>query len=222
MWLSVDRTHRGIVARSVVVAGFTGRDEAEVRRHVEELAAEGVPAPASVPAYYLLDAGAALSQAQEIVVEHEATSGEAEVAIVVDEGEHLVTLASDHTDRRLETRDVALSKRRNPKPIAETAWRFEEVAGHWDQLRLRSWIREDGERRLYQDGALASLLPPATLIERMPAEVDRASFVLLCGTVPAHGGIRGADRFEAELHDPRLERAIALAYNVHRHERLAV
>ena len=39
-------------ARELVVAGFTGRDQAAVHEHVEELARAGVPRPAEVPAFY--------------------------------------------------------------------------------------------------------------------------------------------------------------------------
>ena len=45
--------HRGkpfrFTARRLLVAGFTGRDPEAVRRHVEELAREGVPPPKRVP-----------------------------------------------------------------------------------------------------------------------------------------------------------------------------
>src|ERR1700742_3311801 len=36
----------------LIVAGWTGRDEAALRHHIEELAAIGVPRPSSVPVFY--------------------------------------------------------------------------------------------------------------------------------------------------------------------------
>jgi len=37
---------------ALIVAGWTGRDEAALRHHIEELAAIGVPRPSSVPVFY--------------------------------------------------------------------------------------------------------------------------------------------------------------------------
>src|SRR4051812_49510460 len=38
--------------RTLIVAGWTGRDEAALNHHIEELAAIGVPRPSSVPVFY--------------------------------------------------------------------------------------------------------------------------------------------------------------------------
>ncbi|MCA1846667.1 MAG: DUF2848 family protein [Actinobacteria bacterium] len=137
----------------VIVAGYTGRDGAAVQRHIEELADEGVPAPASVPTYLALPP-AAVAQADGITTIHAETSGEAEIALVVDGGRRFVTLASDHTDRRAETFDMAIAKFACPKLLASRAWPYEVVAGHWDQLCLRSWV-DDGSGRTVARPALA-------------------------------------------------------------------
>ncbi len=56
--LSFERTIDGRSDRvetaihTLVVAGWTGRDEAALQRHIEELAAIGVPRPSSVPVFY--------------------------------------------------------------------------------------------------------------------------------------------------------------------------
>jgi hypothetical protein len=75
-----------------------------------------------------------------------------------------VSMASDHTDRKLEAYSVAFSKQACIKPVATQAWRFADVAGHWDELVIRSWIVEDGATKLYQEGTLASLRTPQDLI----------------------------------------------------------
>ncbi len=36
----------------LIIAGWTGRNEAALRHHIEELAAIGVPRPSSVPVFY--------------------------------------------------------------------------------------------------------------------------------------------------------------------------
>jgi hypothetical protein len=197
----------------VVIAGFTGRDAAAVERHVAELEAEGVPRPASVPAFYPAPA-ALLTQEPEIAVVHDGTSGEAEIALLVVGGQRYVTLASDHTDRRAETLDVGLSKLACPKPIARAAWRYEDVAPHWDALRIRSWIWEDGERRLYQDGRAAELLAPEDLLARIPLARPQDDHAVLTGTLAAIGGIRPSRQFAAELVDEARGERLELAYGV--------
>lgn len=200
--------------RQCIVAGWAGRDLAAIEHHIEELAALGVPRPSAVPLYYRIAANQ-VSQDEQLQAVGPHSSGEAEVFVFMHEGRLLVSLASDHTDRKLESTSVALSKQICVKPVARQAWPFAEVAAHWDALMLRSWIEEDGRRVLYQEGALASLRPPAELIEGcfgaagMP---DGAG--MTCGTMAAIGGIRPSAAFEMELYDPVLERRIRHAYRV--------
>jgi hypothetical protein len=47
-----DSERIGFDVATLVVAGWTGRDEAALRHHIEELAAIGVPRPSSVPVFY--------------------------------------------------------------------------------------------------------------------------------------------------------------------------
>src|SRR5271165_4412695 len=171
----------------VIVAGFTGRDRRIVEKHLEELAHEGVPAPAQVPAFYVLPPTAA-SQDGVVDVLHSGTSGEAEIALIDTGGRTYVTLASDHTDRLAERSDIGLSKQLCPKVFALTGWLQEEVADHWDSLVLRSWVDEGESRRLYQEGVAASLLAPGDLLSRLQFARTPSTFAMLCGTVAAIGG----------------------------------
>ena len=51
--LSIRGTDRAeLVPKTLIVAGWTGRDEKALHHHIEELAAIGVPRPSSVPAFY--------------------------------------------------------------------------------------------------------------------------------------------------------------------------
>ena len=101
------------------------------------------------------------------------------------------------------------------KPIGRTAWRFEEVEPHWDQLVLRSFVQEGGSKVLYQEGPLSRIRDPRELIfawkdnKRLPMGT-----VMFCGTMPAIGGIRSSSRFEMELDDPVLGRNITHAYDI--------
>jgi hypothetical protein len=91
------------------------------------------------------------------------------------------------------------------------------VAGHWDDLELRAWIRSGRRRRLYQEGRLASLLPPEALLAGVRRRVGRVldGVVLLSGTVStADGQVVYADAYELELADPRLGRVIRTQYAV--------
>ncbi|QII36580.1 DUF2848 domain-containing protein [Rouxiella badensis] len=199
---------------SLVIAGWAGRDPEAIMHHISELEALGVPRPSAVPLFYRVAANQ-LTQNKSVEVIGSASSGEAEVFIFTHQGELYVSLASDHTDRELESHSVALSKQLCVKPVATVAWRMSEVAAHWDQLILRAWIKEDGEFRLYQQGPLSSLRQPDDLLSRylngdpLPAE----GLGMTCGTVAAIGGIRPATEFRMELVDERLGRSISHAYH---------
>jgi hypothetical protein len=198
---------------AVIIAGFTGRDQQQVQAHVAELVAGGITVPDRVPSFYLVPPYT-LFQEDEIVTTHEQTSGEAEIALIFDQGDVYVTTASDHTDRAAETWDIAVSKLACPKIIASEAWRIEDVRHQWDELQLRSWIRENGNRVVYQEGVAGELLAPDDLLEMTPFNCKPDSFVLLAGTLPAIGGIRGSGQFWVELHDPVSRNTIQLDYTI--------
>jgi len=199
----------------LVVAGWAGRDRAAIEHHIEELAAIGVPRPSTVPLYYRV-AENLMTQADRIQVLGGESSGEVETFVFSAGGEMYVCLASDHTDRKLETLGVALSKQICAKPLARTAWRFADVAGHWDEMIIRSHIEENGARVLYQEGPLASLRPPLELIAGFTggAALLPDGTGMICGTVGAIGGIRPAPVFAMELFDPVLGRSIAHSYRI--------
>jgi uncharacterized protein DUF2848 len=197
-----------VTIHTLIIAGWTGRDEAALRHHVEELAALGVPAPSSMPVFYRV-AAANLTQDAAIQVLGPDTSGEAEPAVVSLVDGLWLGLGSDHTDRKAETAGIALSKQLCPKPVGTALWRLEEVLPHWDRLLLTSTI-EDGIR--YQHGALAAMRAPDDLLARGPALPPGSA--MFCGTLGAIGGIRPSARFAMELHDPVLGRTLRHAYDV--------
>jgi hypothetical protein len=198
----------------MVIAGWAGRDHAAIEHHIEELAAIGVPRPSSVPLFYRV-ASQTLSQASIIEVVGQESSGEVEVFVFTYQGELLVSLTSDHTDRGLETVSVALSKQVCTKPVGSEAWRFQDVAAHWDQLRIESYITEDGKRVQYQSGPLSALLHPVDLITRyVKSEILPAGVAMSCGTVGTQGAIRPAARFEMSLIDPVLNRSLTHRYDI--------
>jgi hypothetical protein len=177
-----------------VAAGYTGRDQAGVLAHVEELRKIGVPAPEKVPSMYWVEPER-VSNTGLLWVVGESTSGEGEVFLARDEGNNLcVTVASDHTDRALETVSVAKAKQACSKVIGSFFWRVDEVRGHWDSIDLRTW--NDG--KLYQEGTLGKMLPPEKLFElaREDAPAGTGKLALFSGTLP---GARRGERLRDAL-----------------------
>src|SRR5450631_1899467 len=178
------------------------------------LEAIGIARPASTPIYYRVFARR-LTTEDSIEVSGTESSGEVEFVLIGWQGRIFVGAGSDHTDRKVEAYGVTVSKQMCDKPIAPVLWELEEVAGHWDQMILRSHAWIGGARVLYQEGTLDSMLPVAKLIQR---GFDGAGFPDGCamfgGTFAAKGGIRPASRFEFELEDPVLKRSIRHGYDV--------
>lgn len=205
---------RPVAILNAVIAGWTGRNQAAMEKHIAELEAIGVPRPASTPVFYRV-AATRLTTANEIQVMGQDSSGEVEFVLTNIEGRLWVGVGSDHTDRVVETIGITLSKHMCEKPMANTLYPYDEVSDHWDRLILRSYIRVGDDRVLYQEGPVTTMLDPLDLIERYGKSAGLAEGTLMfCGTLPAMGGVRPADRFEFELSDPVLDRTIRHAYDV--------
>jgi hypothetical protein len=192
--------------RELVIAGWTGRDEQALRKHIRELEEIGVKPPKSTPIFYRVSADL-FCHANEIQVSGPDTSGEVEFVLIRSESDLRVAVGSDHTDRKAETIGVTLSKQLCAKPVSPQSWRYDEVKPHWERLVLRSWA--DGE--LYQEGSVASMRSPEDLMSRYPLTPRMAMF---CGTLAAKGGIRPASRFTMELDDPVLHRKLRHEYTI--------
>jgi hypothetical protein len=200
--------------RALIVAGWTGRDEKALHHHIEELAAIGVPRPSSVPVFYRIST-ANLTQAERLQVLGPDTSGEAEPVVVALQDGFWLGLGSDHTDRKVETMGIALSKQLCGKVMGKTLWRLDEVAPHWDQLILRAHVTIDGQRVKYQEGPLSAMRNPSDLMSRVGGEAKfSAGTVMFCGTLGAIGGIRPAVQFSAMLEDPILGREMSCEYDI--------
>ena len=201
-----------MVPETLIVAGWTGRDEASLRHHIEELAAIGVPRPSSVPVFYRNSVNN-IMQTGRLEVLGPDTSGEVEPVVVVLEDGLWIGLGSDHTDRKAETMGIALSKQLCGKVMGSALWRLDDISAHWDQIVIRSHAVIGGERVVYQEGSLAAMRHPDDLIARYGAQLA-PNTVMFCGTLGAKGGIRPAARFEMELDDPVLGRRMTHAYDI--------
>jgi hypothetical protein len=202
----------------MINAGYVGRDQAEVRRHIDELAAKGIPGPESTPVLFPKIRRALVTD-ESIEVYGEHTSGELEYVLLVEsEDEIYVGLGSDHTDRKLEELDIPRSKQMCPNVLSKCVWPLAEVSGHWDDLIMRCDVVKDGLQTPYQETRLAAILAPPELISFVKSKVTTSldGVVIYSGTVGLLSGeFVYANRFTAELVDEVLNRKLELAYDVH-------
>lgn len=208
--------HHGarLAPRDLVIAGLTGRDEAAVQHHVEELRAIGVKPPPTIPAFFRNGTNL-LTAASSIEVLGPDSSGEVEFVLVSLEDGLWIGVGSDHTDRRVEAYAIDVSKQLCPKVLAPVLWHWRDVAPHWDRLVLRAWIEDGGRLTLYQEGTAAALRTPDALIAAWTGGAPLpVGTVMFGGTFAAIGGIRASTRFEFEIEDPLLGRAIRHGYTV--------
>ncbi len=199
----------------LIVAGWTGRDREKMEEHIAELEKLGVKRPAATPTFYRVSA-ARLTFASKIEVSGMASSGEIEPLLINHEGQLLVGVASDHTDREVETYNITVSKQMCDKPCASKLWPMAELADHWDRLELSAQIEENGRAVEYQRGTLAAMLTPKDLIAALERTGDTfgPGAAMLCGTLPALGGVRPSPAFEMTLSDPILKRSLSCSYEI--------
>jgi hypothetical protein len=190
----------------LVIAGWTGRDEAALRKHIRELEEIGVKPPKTTPIFYRVSSNL-FTYENRIQVSGPDTSGEVEFVLIRTTSGLRVAVGSDHTDRKAETIGVSLSKQLCAKPVSRDSWAYEEVKPHWEKLVLRAWT--DGE--LYQEGSVAAMRTPEDLLSRCPLQPGWAMF---CGTLAAKGGIRPGKVFRMELEDPVRGRKLSHEYRI--------
>ena len=190
----------------LVIAGWTGRDEAALHKHIQELQEIGVKPPKTTPIFYRVSASLFTNETA-IQVSGPDTSGEVEFVLLKGQKELHVAVGSDHTDRKAETIGVSLSKQLCAKVVSRESWRYDDVKPHWEKLVLRSWA--DGE--LYQEGPVSAMRSPEDLLQRYAL---KSGWAMFCGTLAARGGIRPAARFAMELEDPVLGRRLRHEYSV--------
>ncbi|WP_020495915.1 DUF2848 family protein [Sciscionella marina] len=199
----------------LLLAGYTGRDTAAVAAHIEELAGHGIAPPERVPSVFAVS-GNRLTTAERIEVIGDRTAGEAEFVLFQADGEVLVGVGSDHTDRELEANNVVKAKQACEKPVGATLWPLSELEGHWDELLLRAQVRTDQGWRSYQDGSVAEMLAPRALLAEVAGRVgETAPHAVFSGTIPIIGGEFGyGNGFRVTLEDPVLGRSLHCEYGI--------
>ena len=202
--------------KSLVIAGWTGRNKAAMEAHIAELGEIGIARPKRMPEYYRNGANL-LTNEPTIQVVGTHSSGEVEFVVYVDgDSENIyIGLGSDHTDRETEKSNVTISKQVCPKPVSAEVWRYDGICDHWESLILRSHAVIDGTRVLYQEGPVTTMKDPMELLEGFEATGgSRKGLVMFCGTLAVRGGVRPAQSFELELHDPIFDRSIKHTYSI--------
>jgi hypothetical protein len=187
-----------------------------MEHHMAELEALGIKRPASAPVFYR-NAVTRLTTTDLLQTPGPGSSGEVEFVLFNIDGTLWVGTGSDHTDREVETYNITVSKQMCDKPVCTRLWPLDTLLDHWDTLEIESRAVIDGETVTYQKGTVAAMLPPKDLIAQFEADTGTTfgpGNVMMCGTLPAIGGIRPATRFEFELRDPKTGAALAHGYDV--------
>jgi hypothetical protein len=204
--------------RRVVNAGYTSRNQEALRKHIEELRREGVPAPDSTPTAYEVITKLVYFDG-EIEVIGERTSGEAEFVLLCSDKEVYVGVGSDHTDRELEVVSIIKSKQVCPNVMSRYVWRLKNIRKDWETLILRGWTEDEGGRKvLYQETPLGQVMDPEDLMAFVREQSDDKNLdgvVIFSGTIPILTGKTLCGKyFEVELHNPRTRRKLSCAYRV--------
>ena len=211
-----DRPTASLPIDSCVAAGYTGRNQQAVQAHINELQKLGVATPYAVPAMYWISP-TRITDGEKIVVVGRQTSPEVEFFMAYDDtGQGYVTVASDHTDRALETVSVSKSKQVCDKVVGDVFWRLHDVENHWDDIEIASQVRKNGEWREYQKGSLGDIMHHEELLHRISAEKPAGKAPgIFSGTVPLIGGDpEYTTGCKIIMHDPQLGRKIIKEYQI--------
>jgi hypothetical protein len=199
--------------RRMFNAGWAGRDKAALEHHIRELAEHGISPPRHVPTLFALG-NHLLTSSDSIQVHGDQTSGEIEYVLLWHQGELLVSMGSDHTDRRLEAHSIPKAKNMCLNVLGPDLWPWKEVRSHWEQIELTCHVTRQGVQELYQQDSLASLLEPDYWINDLSTRLGSLSdgLVLFSGTIGTKAGLITGEAYAMTMHDPVLNRTIRHTY----------
>ena len=223
---STGRRNRLFQTGSVAGARYSARDVEATRRKLDErIACDGHYTGATRTNPSIFRIGRYLLTQDEVFdVQGPLTGCEAEVVAVREQGEIFITVGSDQCDRELDPLFPDKPKQMCPHPIASTAWPYEEVRDHWDQLQVYSQVVVQGQTVVIQDTSMDCLVDLEHLLAMEIIQLLPEPAVLYCGAAPflkgaiaeviekydlppetAHGT---GDQTLVRLHDPVLDRTI--------------
>jgi len=201
--------------RKLVNAGRSGRDVSAVKKHMEELRKTGAAIGTEFPIFWPKTPDRLTTSDRFGVLSGSKTSGEVEYVLLLDNDTIYITVGSDHTDRELQKTDLLSAKQIYYNVCSPTVWRYDDVKDQWDDLTMRSWVEEGGQRVLYQEGKLQEILRPENIIEEVRSRItgDLNGTVIFSGTFPTISGeLSYSSRFGVELEDEHAGRAIRHGY----------
>lgn len=204
-------------AKKLVNTARSARDKETVIKHMEELRKSGIAISDEFPIFYPKTPERITTSTRFESLPDSKTSGEVEYVLLLDKGNVYVTVGSDHTDRELQKTNLVAAKQIYYNVIAPKVWNYEQVKGHWDSIIMRSWVEDNGQRQLYQEGTTVEIMKPEKIIEEVKRRVtgDLNGMVIFSGTLPTlSGNLSFSSRFEVELIDEHLKRAIKHTYTV--------
>ena len=224
------RAARTFEVGSVSGARFSARDMAGMRRRLDARIAEDghyTMATRTNPSIFRITRHL-LTLDDEFEVQGPLTGGEAEVVAIRDGREIFITVGSDQVDRELDPLFPDKPKQMCPHPIAATAWPYDEVRDHWDQIQIYSDVVVKGHTVPIQDTTIDTQVDLQYLLAMDVVRSLPDVMVLYCGSAPflkqsiaeaiarhdlppetAHGT---GERFLVRLHDPVLDRTIEHAF----------
>ncbi len=204
--------------KRMINAGYTGRNQEAVRKHIKELVKEGISAPESMPT-----ADEVITKLiyfdEEIEVIGDKTSGEAEFVLLCSGKNIYVGVGSDHTDRELEAVSIIKSKQVCPNILSKRVWNYEDVEQDWDQMILRSWVKDEGGQKLvYQEAPLSIMMSPQDLMDFVKAKMGDKTLegvIIYSGTIPVVvEQTFYSSYFETELYNPISGKSLRSAYRI--------
>jgi hypothetical protein len=202
--------------RKLLLAGYTFRDQEQIKRHFEEVEKEGIAGPNQIPAFCPKLTDRITTDERIEVLQGIKTSGEAEYVLIVGQNDLYVGIGSDHSDRETERYNMWISKQICPCVLSKRVWRYRDIRDHWDSIIKRAWVEVDGQRELYQETRLETFMKPEELLRKTEERIDGdpAGVVVYAGTEATLGGeFIYSSHFEAELTDEQTRRTISCVYD---------
>lgn len=186
--------------------------QASAVAHQQEVADVGVRIAFDIPAPRVYPmAVTSVTTDDAVGVHHSRTSGEAELVLLVQDGELFLGVGSDHTDRELEQISIIWSKQYAASVLGRRVWRWSDVEADWEALILASTL--DGVP--YQSSPAAVFLAPPMVLNELATRVRQlpSSYVVFCGTyVTLDTTVRFGTQWGVSLTNQRTGAELGLSY----------
>lgn len=216
---------RSLPVGSVSGARFCSRDVQGMRKEMDDqLKRDGLLTSATRTNPSVFHLGRyLLTQNPDFEVQGSMTGGEAEVVAIRAGKEILISVGSDQCDRELDPIFPDKPKQMCPHPLASSAWPYEEVRPHWDELRIFSHVVVGNHTVPLQESSISELVDLEYLLAMREIESLDDPMVLYCGcgsfldsveetvqrlALPPETALGVGDKFLVGITDPVLERTI--------------